>query len=148
MGSCYSRPCANGDGKGKTIRQRQPDGKDGWIWSVPEDVRTLYNLPEVTKADQVLIVEGEKDVETARKLGLVATTNPPGAGKWLAKYSELLAGKNVVLIPDKDAAGDKHRKVVLQALCEYPQHPESIKVVDLPAGKDLTEWADLGGSAT
>lgn len=137
-----------GDGKGKTFRQRQPDGKGGWIWSVPEDVRTLYNLLEVTKADQVLIVEGEKDVETARKLGFVATTNPLGAGKWLPKYSELLAGKNVIVVPDKDAAGDKHRKVVLQALCECPQHPESIKVIDLPAGKDLTEWADGGGSAT
>ena len=137
-----------GDGKGKTFRQRRPDGKGGWIWTVPEDVRTLYNLPEVTTADQVLIVEGEKDVETARKLGFVATTNPLGATKWLPKYSELLAGKNVIVVPDKDVAGDKHRKVVLQALCECSKHPESIKVIQLPAGKDVTEWVELGGSAT
>jgi 5S rRNA maturation endonuclease (ribonuclease M5) len=136
-----------GDGKGKTFRQRQPDGKGGWIWSVPEEVRTLYNLPEVTKADQVMILEGEKDVETARRLGFAATTNPLGATKWLQKYSELLAGKDVIVIPDNDAAGDKHRKVVLQALCECLQHPESIKVVQLRTGKDLTEWVEAGGSA-
>src|SRR4029434_7431311 len=91
-----------GEGKGKTFRQRRPDGKGGWIWTVPEDVRTLYTLQQVDKAQQVFIVEGEKDVETARKLDVVATTNPMGAGKWLPKYSELLAGKEVVLIPDND----------------------------------------------
>ena len=136
-----------GDGKGKTFKQRQPDGKGGWIWTVPEDARTLDNLPAITKADQVLIVEGEKDVETARKLGFVATTNPLGATKWLQKYSELLAGKNVIVVPDSDAAGDKHRKVVLQALCECSKHPESIKVVHLSTGKDLTEWVEAGGNA-
>jgi len=136
-----------GDGKGKTFRQRRPDGNHGWIWEVPEELRTLYNLPAITKADQVLIVEGEKDVETARKLGFAATTNPLGATKWLPKYSKLLAGKNVIVVPDNDAAGDKHRKVVLQALCVCSSHPESIKVVQLPTGKDLTEWVEAGGSA-
>ena len=136
-----------GDGKGKTFKQRQPDGRGSWIWNVPEDVRTLYNLPAIAIADQVLIVEGEKDVETARKLGFAATTNPLGATKWLQKYTELLAGKNVIVVPDNDAAGDKHRKVVLQALCECSKHPESIKVVHLPTGKDLTEWVEAGGSA-
>jgi hypothetical protein len=136
-----------GDGKGKTFRQRRPDVKNGWIWEVPEELRTLYNLPAITTADQVLIVEGEKDVETARKLGFAATTNPLGATKWLPKYSELLAGKNVIVVPDNDAPGDKHRKVVLQALCECSNQPESIKVIHLPNGKDLTEWVEAGGSA-
>jgi hypothetical protein len=137
-----------GDGKGKTFRQRQPDGKGGWIWSVPEDVRTLYNLPEVTRAEEVFIVEGEKDVETARRLGVTATTNALGAGKWLPKYSQLLAGKNIVLIPDNDKAGEKHRYVVLKSLCDSSEHPTSIKVVQLPKGKDLTEWVEAGGNST
>ena len=110
-------------------------------------MRTLYNLPAITKADQVLIVEGEKDVETARKLGFAATTNPLGATKWLPKYSELLAGKSVIVVPDNDSSGDKHRKVVLQALCDCSKHPESIKVIHLRTGKDLTEWVEAGGSA-
>ena len=101
-------------------------------------MRTLYNLPEVTKAQQIFIVEGEKDVETARKLGLTATTNPLGAGKWLPKYSELLASKDLVLIPDNDKAGEKHRYVVLKSLCKPSEHSTSIKVVKLPRGKDLT----------
>jgi hypothetical protein len=137
-----------GDGKGKTFRQRQPDRKGGWIWSVPEEVRTLYNLPEVTKAEEVFIVEGEKDVETARRLGVTATTNALGAEKWLPKYSQLLAGKNIVLIPDNDKAGEKHRYVVLKSLCESSEHPTSIKVVQLLKGKDLTEWVDAGGNLT
>jgi 5S rRNA maturation endonuclease (ribonuclease M5)/archaellum biogenesis ATPase FlaH len=136
-----------GEGKGKTFKQRRPDGNGGWEWNVPEDLRTLYNLPAITNAEQVLIVEGEKDADTARKLGFVATSNPGGATKWLPKYSELLAGKDVIIIPDADAAGDKHRKVVLTSLCESAEHPKSIKVIKLPAGKDLTEWAQDGGDA-
>jgi len=46
----------------------------------------------VLAAKSVLIVEGEKDVEAARKLGLVATCNSGGAGKWRDEYSEMLRG--------------------------------------------------------
>ena len=136
-----------GEGKGKTFKQRRPNGNGGWEWNVPEEIRTLYNLPAVTKGDQVLIVEGEKDAETARKLGFTATTNPGGATKWLPRYSELLAGKDLIVIPDDDVAGEKHRKIVLKSLCESPEHPRSIKVVKVPAGKDLTEWVQAGGDA-
>ena len=44
--------------------------------------RVPYHLPEVIAAEKVLVVEGEKDVETARTFGFVATTNAEGAGKW------------------------------------------------------------------
>jgi hypothetical protein len=35
----------------------------------------LYRLPEVPRASIVFVVEGEKDVETLRARGFVATTN-------------------------------------------------------------------------
>ena len=53
----------------------------------------LYRLPEVLRAKFVLVVEGGKDVETARKLEIVATCNPGGAGKWNQEYAESLHGK-------------------------------------------------------
>lgn len=33
----------------------------------------LYHLPEVIAAHQVIVTEGEKDVETACSLGFIAT---------------------------------------------------------------------------
>lgn len=91
-----------------TCRQRRRDGKGGWIWSLNGTRRVLYRLPEVIKAKLVIIAEGEKDVETARKLGLTATCNPHGVRKWRPEHAEFLRGKRVAIIADADAPGRAH----------------------------------------
>lgn len=45
---------------GKDFKQRRPNGKGGYIWNLEGVPRVLYNLPEVTKVNSVLIVEGGK----------------------------------------------------------------------------------------
>jgi hypothetical protein len=53
----------------------------------------------------VYIVEGEKDVEALRALGVEATCTPGGAMKWhkVAECArEAPAGRHVVIVPDKD----------------------------------------------
>ena len=55
--------------------------------------RVLYPLPQLLAADPALpvyVVEGEKDVDALLGLGLVATTNPQGAGKWREKRCQFL----------------------------------------------------------
>jgi hypothetical protein len=132
---------------GKTFRQRRPDGRDGWIWDV-EGVRyVLYRLPELLAADPsgtVYVVEGEKDVETLRALGLVATTNPGGALKWRPEYSAELRGRNVVIVPDHDDVGRRHAADVARSLVEVAA---SVRVVDLPGlteGGDASDWLAAG----
>ena len=44
--------------------------------------RVLYRLPEVLAAGEVWVVEGEKDADSLAALGIVATCNAGGAGKW------------------------------------------------------------------
>ncbi len=61
----------------KTFKQRRPDGKGGWTWNI-KGLRLLpYRLPELLKADDrtIFIVEGEKDANALRQLGLIATCN-------------------------------------------------------------------------
>src|SRR5262249_13108401 len=72
------------DGHSKTFRQRRPHGQGGWVWNLQGVALVPYRLPELRAADPdrlVFVVEGEKDVETLRARGLIATTNPMGAGK-------------------------------------------------------------------
>jgi hypothetical protein len=122
----------------KAFRQRQPDGKGGWIWNTDGVRRTLYNAAAIAKADSVLVVEGEKDVESARKHGIIATCNPGGAGKWRDEYSELLRGKHITIIPDSDEPGRKHAEEIAKSL---HLKAASIKICTLPEPlKDLSQW--------
>jgi putative DNA primase/helicase len=135
---------AKGGNRRKTFRQRRPDGNGGWHSNVPPEVRTIYNLPAVLKADTVLVCEGEKDCDTAISKGLVATCNPMGAGKWEDRYSESLRNKDVVIIPDADDPGEKHG---MQVFASLRTRARSVRIVRLPFGKDLTEWVEQGRTA-
>ncbi|GAF95117.1 unnamed protein product, partial [marine sediment metagenome] len=131
----------------KGFRQRRPGGNGGWIWNLKAVPRVLYHLPELLAADPsawVFIVEGEKDVENLRKIGLVATTNPGGKGKWkhLADDSAL-DGRRVAIIPDRDRAGGgmEHAQDVAARL--HGKAAEA-RIVELPGDfKDVSDWLDV-----
>ena len=113
----------------KDFRQRRPDGQGKWIWNLKGIVTVLYRLPELKNAQQVVIVEGEKDADSLHALGFVATTSPMGAKKWRDEYSECLRGKDVILCPDNDLEGREHMTRVAQSLQGIAC---SIKWLDLP----------------
>jgi len=127
----------------KGFRQRRPNGHGGWEWNLDNVRRALYRLPEVIAADSVIICEGEKDCEMARLLGLVATCNPGGAGKWRDEYSEILRGKHVCVIADADEPGRRHAEGIAKTLFGKVA---SLKVVELPGSKDLSDWIAAGGN--
>jgi putative DNA primase/helicase len=133
--------------KGFTQRRLGPDGS--WIYNLENTPRTLYRLPELLASnplDVVYIPEGEKDVERLRELGLVATCNPHGARKWLPEYSQHLAGRNVVIVPDNDEAGRKHTAVLVQALYGVAKAVKVVKLPGLKEGQDISNWLDAGGT--
>ena len=105
----------------------------------------LYRLPELIAALQsrptkrLLILEGEKDVETAIELDYVATCNPFGALKWRDEFAPYLADCDVVIIPDKDERGSEH---AAQVVASIKRHALRHRILRLPEGKDLTEWKE------
>lgn len=154
-----------GDGTAKQIRQRRPDGRGGWVYSLGDSRRTLYRLPEVLAARAVIICEGEKAVEALRaafeEAGLLGefavTTNPHGAGKWRPEYSEVFADKDVYIMPDNDEAGRDHaQQVALSAapvaletrVVELPDQPEKAGADDfLARGKHIGELLEIAEAA-
>ena len=105
---------------GKRFRQRRPDGAGGWIWRLDGVPRVLYRLPEILESpeNRLFVVEGERDVETLLVWGLVATTNPGGAGKWRPEHSNFLTGREVIVLADNDMPGRMHALAVGKALKE------------------------------
>lgn len=121
----------------KDFRQRRPDGSGGFIYNMEGVTRILYNLPKVLKAEEVWIVEGEKDADNLNRLGFTATCNVGGAGKWMAGYTECLADKDIVLCPDNDEAGMKHCAIVRESIAGKVK---TLRVLSLP--KDFKDASD------
>jgi RecA-family ATPase len=134
----------------KTFRQRRPDGKGGWIWNLEGVTRVLYRLPELLEAialeRRVFVAEGEKDVETLARLGIVATCNPGGAGKWRDAYADQLAGADVVVLPDHDKAGRNHAEAIARSLVDKAARVRLLELPGLPDKGDASDWFAAGGT--
>ena len=135
----------------KDFRLRCPDGKGGFKWKLGDTPRVLYHKSEVDAADEVVIVEGEKDADRLRSLGFTATTNVEGASKdtqkpkWREEYSATLAGKNLVFIPDNDAAGQAHMENAARScLAAGAASVRLIQLEGLPKKGDVSDWLDAG----
>lgn len=138
----------NGD---KDIKQRRPDGKDGWIYKVRGMPKLLYHLPDTIAAAKagrtILIVEGEKDCDRARTtLGLAATTNSEGAGKWPQDQSHHLTGARVIIIPDNDPTGRDHAQKVAASVAPYAARVQVVELPGVPVKGDLSDYLDAGGT--
>jgi putative DNA primase/helicase len=70
------------------------------------DPRPLYNQPALARAETVILVEGEKCAQALIDLGICATTAMHGARAPVDKTDwSPLAGKDVLIWPDKDSPG-------------------------------------------
>jgi putative DNA primase/helicase len=131
----------------KDFRQRRPDGRGGWVWNLDGVRRVLYRLAEIQRQGTVYVVEGERDAEALAALGIPATTNPGGAGKWAEDYTEQLkaAGvRQVVILPDNDPPGEAHAQAVARSCFAAGVAVKMIQLPGLPAKGDVSDWLGEG----
>ena len=144
---CWPNPFIDppGDFKRKEFVQRTPE-HEGLDEDTPQ---LLYHLPEVAAAKEVLIAEGEKDVETLRAWGFVATTNSGGASKdgskkWPSAMNRYFAGKDVVVMADNDEKGQAHAQNLRDMLTPIAASLRVLTISTLPKG-DVTDWKEKEG---
>lgn len=140
----------------KDFRQRWPDGKGRWLWKKPKDApAVLYNLAKLleakAKGETAYVLEGEKDVDRAKTIGVVATSTVEGAAKegqrpkWRTEYTEQLAGfRRVVLTPDNDPAGRAHMRNIAKQLQGKVADLRWLELPGLPEKGDLSDWLNQG----
>jgi len=148
------------DGKGTADWTQQSWGKCkrtkqmGWIGGTEgiarEDI-PIYRYAEIQQAiannELIYLVEGEACADILWKLGLAATCNIGGSGKWRSSDTSDLQGAKVVIVPDRDEPGIKHAEGLHQefpnALWLYP-YPNSKAWENLPKSKglDIADWID------
>ena len=133
----------------KNFRQRRPDGNGGWVWKLGNVRRLPYRLPDLIAAparQPIYIPEGEKDVEKLRSMGLVATCNSEGAGKWKPTFATFFHGRDVVILPDNDDSGRKHAHSVAANLVPVAQSVRVVELPGLPPKGDVSDWLTAGGT--
>ncbi|MBN1566232.1 MAG: AAA family ATPase [Acidobacteria bacterium] len=126
----------------KDFRQRKPDGAGGWIWNAKGLKRLPYNLPEIDAATEVFIVEGEKDVESLRKIGLTATCIAGGAKSpdWPTVSQYFRADQHITIIPDNDGPGEGYQANAGAALCGKVASIKVLRLEGLPEKGDVSDW--------
>ena len=105
----------------------------GYVVLDPKGPLPLYNLPRILADSDipVFITEGEKAADAGRKIGLLCTTSSHGAdGVQKADWTPL-AGRDCIILPDCDKAGETYAEKVAEALASLTP-PASVKVVRLP----------------
>jgi len=157
----YPYPDYEGNYNERVIRVDYPD-RPKKIWSQELQggkwvnrkhkgpIRWLYNGRKVLQhPDQRLyVVEGEPKVEALRKVGLLATCNQGGAGKWYEHHSKDLEGWNeIVILPDNDKAGQRHAHRIKRSSQRHKV--KTIRIValpNLPDGGDVIDYFYQGGT--
>lgn len=129
----------------KTFRPLRWDG-ERW-WAVAQEApRTIYGLEQIKLGQQVLIVEGEKACEAARRMApasIVAVSwsgggNAVGMTDW-----DELRGHRVVLWPDNDAPGRKAMGELGELLLGVAAEIKIIDPVGLPEKGDAADLEPL-----
>ena len=141
----------------KNFRQRRP-AAGGWVYNLKGVEPVPYRLPEVRSMAgtglPVFIVEGEKDADALRGMGLCATCNSGGAGNWPAGSHRHFAGfKEVVLIPDDDPPHEKTGERVgiqhmIDVIADLRVSVRQFRLVQLTRDgrkADVSDWLAGGG---
>jgi putative DNA primase/helicase len=116
----------------------------------------LYRLSDVLSAVRdgrpVYVTEGERDADTLHSLGLCGTSAPYGAvtgtnvsGKWLDAYTAALAGADVVLLQDADAAGVDNVRNVARLLAGRVKSLRVVPPFPGPKGTDISDYLAAHG---
>jgi hypothetical protein len=161
----------------KSFRQRTPDKskRDGWRWGAKGVRQVPYRLPEWIEAMASgavgFLCEGEKDVDNLWALGIPATCNAGGAGKWPEELTPYFEGVDLVHLPDFDPQkrrekdgtplyhddgtpqlpGQDHTAMVIQQLAGVVKRQRVLELArtweGMPWKGDVSDWIDAGGTA-
>ncbi|MCK5940341.1 MAG: AAA family ATPase [Planctomycetes bacterium] len=127
----------------KQIRQLACiDGK--WRAKAMPKPRPLFRLMDLGSAaprTPILVVEGEKCVEAACEIGLLATTSAGGSKAACHSDWRPLQNRDVIVVPDNDDAGEGYYQVVADALRPYnPSRLRVLRLPGLPPRGDIVDW--------
>ncbi len=156
QGNPLVKTCRVDDGQGQKKQwQKHWNGKKwvkGYGHIKKEDI-PIYRYREIREAiargETIFVVEGEPCADILWKLGIPATTNIGGSGKWLTSHTKDLTGaESIVLSPDRDEPGVKHMEEIsfgipsAKWLYPFPDCPLWNQEIPPSKGLDVLDWIE------
>ena len=135
------------------------NGRGGWVKGTEGvDTKIIYRADEVKKAIAegriIACAEGEKDADNLWGIGIAATCNAHGASepgkraKWTKTHSEQLAGADIVVLNDNDAAGYEHADATAKLSLGIARRVRRLDLAkhwpEIPKGGDVSDWLAAG----
>ena len=118
-------------------------------YRAPEN-RPLYNLPNIIRAPEIIVVEGEKSADALIAQNIDATTAMGGAAAPMEKTDwSALKGRKVVIWPDNDKPGHAYAERLKTYL--EGQGALAVSILNVPSDRPAkwdaadAEGEDLGG---
>lgn len=144
------------DGKGSKPKRWQ-EHWNGKVWvkglkGIKREDIPVYRYAEIKEAiaegKTIFIVEGESCADAMWSIGLPATTNIGGSGKWQpSDTADLVGMARTVLCPDRDKPGMKHMETLAEEFPEsqwlyaFPYSP-LWKKLPRSQGLDVADWIE------
>lgn len=147
------------DEQGNLVATKHRKSDKSFLWQNAEGAWTtrglalpLFGLPDLMRSRPgqiVCIAEGEKDVLSLRKMGMIATCNPHGASrndtpKWTQADTEWLRAhlpdRQFLIFADNDEAGHKHAEVIYHSLQRAGLSVRYAQMEGLGKGEDISDW--------
>lgn len=120
------------------------DGRKEWRWQSLPKARSLYraDLLDQHPDARVLLVEGEPKCDAANRIlgdDVIAMSWANGSKSWKHADWPMLAGRDVIIWPDADAAGLDAAHQIAEQL---PHHGATVRVLAPPVG--VADGWDIG----
>jgi hypothetical protein len=125
----------NGEDKDYRPVRRRSTGK--WVLGAPKPPRPLY-IPGALRG-LCACVEGEKCADALHAIGLAAVTSMGGASAARMADWTPLAGRRVLIIPDRDDAGRRYAEDV-QTILEAKGCVVSVREPPVAEGEDVADF--------
>lgn len=134
----YAIPIKSRTGKFVNIKLHSSERvPKSFYWQ--EGGRRLFPFSALSKS-QVIICEGEFDCLALQSLGISSVTSTSGASNWQSGWNHYFFQKDVIIIYDKDEAGERGSDLVIQNISTYCNSAVNIRFPESFSGKDVTDY--------